>query len=141
VFRGEFQHTIDDKGRMIVPAKFRHLLGERFIVTKGLDDCLWAYPMDEWKELEAKLRTLQITKPDARAFVRFFASGATECELDKQGRILVPSNLREYAGLDRDVVVIGVITRAEIWDRDSWERYSSSLSPDAIAEKIVDLGI
>jgi len=141
VFRGEFQHTIDDKGRMIVPAKFRHLLGERFIVTKGLDSCLWAYPMDECKEPEAKLRTLQITKPDARAFVRFFASGATECELDKQGRILVPSNLREYAGLDRDVVVIGVITRAEIWDRDSWERYSSSLSPDAIAEKIVDLGI
>lgn len=141
MFRGEFQHVVDEKGRLIVPARFRDILGDPFIITKGLDNCLWVYPMPEWETLEAKLRSLQITKPDARAFVRFFSAGACECTFDKQGRILIPNNLRAYARLDKDVTVIGVITRVEIWDRRRWEEYSTSLSPEAIAEKIVDLGI
>lgn len=140
MFMGEYQHTIDDKGRMIMPAKFREALGEKFIATKGLDNCLFVYPPDEWANLEAKLKALPFTKADARAFVRFFFSGATECEVDKQGRILIPPNLREYAKLDKDTMIIGVSTRVEIWSKAEWERYSSQadISYEEIAEKIVD---
>lgn len=141
MFRGEYQHAIDDKGRLIIPARFRDVLGERCITTKGLDNCLWVQPLSEWEAFEQKLRKLQITKPDARAFVRFFSSGATECTFDRQGRILVPSNLRDYAELDRDVVIIGVISRLEIWSRKRWEEYSAGLSQQVIAETIVDLEI
>jgi len=141
MFRGEYQHSIDDKGRLIVPARFREALGDSFVVTKGLDNCLWVYPAAEWELFEQKLKALQITKPDARAFVRFFSSGACEVTVDRQGRILLPNALREYAGLERDLVVIGVITRAEIWSRERWQEYSAQLSADSIAEKIVDLGI
>ncbi len=141
MFRGEFQHCIDDKGRVIIPAKFRQALGEKFVISKGLDNCLFVFPEGEWRVFEERLRGLQLTKPDARAFVRFFASGATECTFDRQGRILIPNSLREYARLEKDVVVIGVITRVEIWSRERWEEYSMQLSPEAIAEKIVDLGI
>lgn len=141
MFRGEYQHAIDEKGRLIIPSRFREELGDRFIATKGLDNCIWVFPFAEWESMEAKLLTLQITRPDARAFVRFFSSGATECTFDKQGRILIPASLREYAGLEREVVVIGVITRAEIWSKSRWEEYSRQLSSDAIAERIVDLGI
>ena len=140
---GEFQHSIDTKGRLIVPAKFREGLGETFVVTKGLDNCLFVYPMDEWKVLEQKLKALPFTRSDARAFVRFFFSGATECELDKQGRILLPNNLRQYAKLDKDVVVLGVSSRVEIWGREQWDTYSNQaeVSYEEIAEKIVDLDL
>lgn len=140
---GEHQHTIDPKGRLIVPAKFREELGERFVATKGLDNCLFVYPMEEWKVLEQKLKGLPFTKADARAFVRFFFSGATECELDKQGRILIPGNLREYAKLDKDVVVIGVSSRVEIWSKENWEKYSNEteVSYAEVAEKIVDFDL
>lgn len=140
---GEFQHSIDEKGRMIVPARFRDGLGDRFVITKGLDNCLFVYPMEEWLVLEEKLRALPFTKADARAFVRFFLSGATECELDRQGRILLPANLREYAQLDKDVVVIGVSSRVEIWSKVVWEEYSLKASQEyeGLAEKVVDLGI
>lgn len=143
MFIGEFQHSIDSKGRLIVPSKFREDLGEKFVLTKGLDNCLFVYPIFEWRNFEDKLKTLPLTSKDARAFVRFFFSGATECELDKQGRILLPVNLREHAKIEKDVVVIGVSTRVEIWSKEEWDRYNSdtALGYDAIAEKMAQLGI
>lgn len=135
---GEFLHTVDPKGRVILPSKFREELGEKFIVTKGFDKCLFVYSEAEWSELEAKLRKLPISNKDARAFVRFFFAGAAECEADKQGRILIPQNLRAYAVLDKDIYIIGAATRAEIWDKVTWENYNlnENLDPDSIAEKM-----
>jgi len=143
MFMGEYQHTIDDKGRLIMPAKFREELGEKFVVTKGLDGCLFVYPMEEWKVLEAKLRNLPFTKADARAFARFFFSGATECELDKQGRILLPTNLRDHAQLQKDIFIIGVSSRLEIWSKEVWEDYSNKTeeSYEELAEKMVDFDL
>lgn len=142
---GEFQHTIDNKGRVIMPAKFRDYLGDRFVITKGLDNCLFVYPQEEWGVVVEKLRQLSFTKADARAFSRFFFSGADEVEMDKQGRVLLAPNLREYAGLEREIMVIGVSSRVEIWDREKWLSYSEQASSDyeSIAEKITDwdLGI
>ncbi|WP_011392353.1 division/cell wall cluster transcriptional repressor MraZ [Neomoorella thermoacetica] len=143
MFMGEYHHTIDDKGRLIIPARFREELGVKFVITKGLDNCLFVYPMQGWAEMEQKLRSLPFTRADARAFVRFFFSGATECELDRQGRILLPGNLREYARLDKEVVVVGVSTRVEIWSRSRWEEYCRETSDqyEALAEKMVDFDI
>lgn len=143
MFMGEYQHSIDAKGRLAVPAKFRDALGETFVATKGLDNCLFVYPMEEWQALEQKLKALPFTKSDARAFVRFFFSGATECELDKQGRILLPANLREYGQLEKDAVVIGVSTRVEIWSKENWAKYSAQAGEayEEIAEKIVDFDL
>jgi len=143
LFIGEYQHNIDSKGRVIIPSRFREDLGYKFVITKGLDHCLFVYSLQEWENLEAKLKTLPLTNKDARAFVRFFFSGAAECEADKQGRVLIPANLREYAKLDKDVVVIGVSTRVEIWDKTLWDQYNSddNISPEAIAEKMEFLGI
>lgn len=143
MFMGEYQHSLDDKGRLIIPAKFRESLGPSFVATRGLDHCLFLYPQAEWQSLEAKLKTLPLTNANARAFVRFFFSGAGECDLDKQGRILLPPNLREYARMERDVVVIGVSNRVEVWAKSEWETYSSEAdeSFESIAEQIVDLGI
>lgn len=143
MFMGEYQHTIDDKGRLIMPAKFREGLGDKFVVTKGLDGCLFVYPMEEWRVLEGKLRSLPFTKADARAFARFFFSGATECELDKQGRILLPTNLRDHAQLQKDIFIIGVSTRLEIWSKEVWEDYSNKTeeSYEELAEKMVDFNL
>lgn len=143
MFIGEYQHSVDPKGRVIIPTKLREGLGEKFIVTKGLDHCLFAYPQNEWSLLEEKLKTLPLTSKDARSFVRFFFSGATECEVDKQGRALLPLSLREHASLDKDVVLIGVSTRVEIWSREKWEEYTEDESEnvDSIAEKMFELGI
>ncbi|MDF2524015.1 MAG: cell division/cell wall cluster transcriptional repressor MraZ [Clostridiales bacterium] len=143
MFYGEYQHTVDPKGRAIIPSKFREGLGEKFIITKGLDNCLFAYSSDEWSNLEAKLKTLPFTDKDVRAFVRFFFAGAAECEVDKQGRILIPQNLRDYAALEKDIYVIGVSTRVEIWDKSKWESYSGddNIGADKIAEKMAMLGI
>jgi MraZ protein len=143
MFMGEFLHTIDSKGRLIIPAKFRETLGYKFITTKGLDNCLFLYPENEWQNFEEKLKKLPVSQPNARAFVRFFFSGATECEFDKQGRILLPANLREYASLEKDVVVVGVMNRIEIWDAVKWNEYSSEAESnyEKAAESLVDLGI
>lgn len=139
---GEYSHTIDAKGRMIVPAKFRTELGERFIITKGFDGCLYGYSLDEWKSIEEKIKTLPlITGKDARNFTRFFFSSAIECELDSQGRILITQNLRTHAELLKDVVVIGVSTRIEIWSKGKWESYNDGQDSDDIAEKMSMLGI
>lgn len=140
MFMGEFQHSIDEKGRIIIPAKFRELLGTSFVVTRGLDQCLFVYPMEEWGAMEQKLKALPLMKSDARAFTRFFFSGATECEWDKQGRVNLPGNLRQYAKLEKDCVVLGVSNRVEIWSKDTWEQYfeQSEESFNEIAEKLVD---
>lgn len=140
MFMGEFQHSVDEKGRMIIPAKFRDALGSSFVMTRGLDRCLFVYPMDEWEALEQKLKSLPLMKADARAFTRFFFSGATECELDKQGRVNIPLNLREHAGLQKETVVIGVSNRVEIWSKELWLQYNeqSEQSFNEIAEKLVD---
>lgn len=143
MFFGEFQHTLDPKGRMNIPAKFREGLGESVYLTKGLDQCLFVFPPDEWGVFEAKLKTLPLTNKNARAFIRHFFAGATECETDKQGRIVIPQNLREHAGLDREAVVIGVGTRVEIWSNENWNAYNQddSLNYEAIAEHMAELGI
>ncbi|GIO55578.1 MULTISPECIES: division/cell wall cluster transcriptional repressor MraZ [Paenibacillus] len=141
MFMGEYQHSLDDKGRVTIPAKFRELLGSSFVVTRGLDQCLFVYPMNEWQILEQKLKSLSLMKSDARAFTRFFFSGATECEWDKQGRVNLPGNLRQYAKLEKECVVLGVSNRVEIWSKDTWEEYfqQSEETFNDIAEKLVDL--
>ncbi|NRD78775.1 division/cell wall cluster transcriptional repressor MraZ [Bacillus sp. BRMEA1] len=133
MFMGEYHHSIDNKGRVIVPSKFRDDLGEMFIITRGLDQCLFGYPMSEWKQLEEKLKGLPLTKKDARAFTRFFFSGATESELDKQGRINIPAPLLQYAKLDKECVILGVSNRIEIWSKQIWEDYFSQ-SEESFAE-------
>ncbi|MFZ5651472.1 MAG: division/cell wall cluster transcriptional repressor MraZ [Bacillota bacterium] len=143
MFIGEYQHTIDSKGRLFIPARFREGLGDKFILTKGLDGCLFVYPPKEWTAIEQKMRSLPFTKADARAFVRFFFSGATDCEVDKQGRILIASSLREYAGLEKETMIIGISTRVEIWSKQRWEEYSNTAAASAeqLAEKIVDFDL
>lgn len=143
MFMGEFEHNIDAKGRIIVPAKFREGLGEKFVVTRGLDQCLFAYPLEEWQILEEKLKKLPLTKRDARAFTRFFFSGAIECEVDKQGRINIPQPLRKYAKLDKECTVIGVSSRIEFWSTEVWEDYftESEESFAEIAENLMDFDI
>ena len=118
---GEYEHSLDAKGRLIMPAKLREDMGEKFILTTGLDGCLFGFSMSEWEKFEDKLKALPITNKNARNFVRFFLSGATECELDKQGRFLIAGKLREVAKLDKDVTIIGAGTRIEIWDKAKWE--------------------
>ena len=142
MFIGEYQHAVDNKNRMIIPSKFRDSLGEGFVLTKGLVGCLYAYTMEEWKVLEEKLKKLPLTSKDARAFVRFFFSGANEIDIDKQGRALIPQNLMEYADIKKEIISIGVSTRIEIWGREKWEDYNSqNIDYDAIAEKMSELGI
>ena len=141
MFMGEYNHTIDAKGRLIIPSRFRDLLGEEFVLTRGLDGCLSIYPMDEWAAFEEKLRALPLTNKNARTFSRFFVAGATSCELDKQGRILVPATLREFAGLEKDVVLTGNINRIEIWSKEKWNENSNYDDMDAIAESMEEMGI
>lgn len=140
---GEYQHNIDVKGRLIIPVKFRDALGEEFVITRGLDQCLFGYSMEEWKAIEDKLKTLPLTKKDARAFTRFFFSGATECQLDKQGRINIPAQLVNYAKLEKECVILGVSNRIEIWSKHQWEDYftSSEESFADIAESMVGFDI
>ena len=145
MFMGEYHHSIDEKGRLIIPSKVRNELGESFIVKRGLENCLFIYSLVEWEKIVTKLKKLPFTKKDARNFTRFFLSGATEVELDKQGRININSPLINYAGLEKECVVVGVNDRLEIWSKDSWENFfndnSDSLSD--IAENLftIDMDI
>lgn len=138
---GEYDHSLDAKGRLIMPAKLREDMGEKFIITTGLDGCLFGFSMSEWEKFEDKLKTLPITNKNARNFVRFFLSGATECELDKQGRFLIVSKLREVASLDKDVTIIGAGTRIEIWNKAKWEEHNGeeNLSIEEIEKNMEDL--
>ena len=138
---GEYEHSLDTKGRLIMPAKLRQDMGEKFIITKGLDGCLFAFSQNEWLNFETKLKTLPLSDRNARNIVRFFLSGATECELDKQGRFLIPNNLRIAANLEKETVIIGVGTRLEIWDKATWSKCDENISADEIAENMTMLGI
>jgi MraZ protein len=143
MFMGEYHHSIDNKGRLIVPSKFRDELGDMFIITRGLDQCLFGYPLSEWELIEEKLKGLPLTKKDARAFTRFFFSGATESELDKQGRINIPAPLLQYAKLEKECVILGVSNRIEIWSKQIWEDYftQSEESFAEIAENMIGFDI
>ena len=139
---GEYDHSLDSKGRLIMPAKLRETIGEKFVVTKGLDGCLFAFSITEWQKFEEKLKSLPLSNRNSREFTRFFLSGATECEIDKQGRFLIPNNLRESANLQKEVVIIGVGTRIEIWDKGKWDSYNNeNISVEDIAENMTMLGI
>lgn len=125
---------------MIIPSKFRDSLNEQFVITRGLDKCLFGYTMDEWARIEEKMKSLPLTKKDARKFMRLFFSGATVVDMDKQGRINIPSNLREYANLLKDCVVIGVSSRIEIWSENEWQEFYSESEDnfEDIAEDLID---
>lgn len=143
MFIGEYTHTLDTKGRLIIPASLREDLGEDFVATRGLDCCIFVYPQQEWYILEEKLKSLPLTRKEARIFTRFFFSGATECNFDRQGRISIPVNLRKYAQLEKETVIIGVSNRVEIWSSSNWEVYlQEALNQDTqLAETIQELNI
>jgi len=140
MFMGEFNHSIDNKGRIIIPSKFREDLGDEFVITLGLDGCLFAYPANEWQTFVDKLKTLPGTK-EARQLQRYFMAGAASCETDKQGRILIPAKLRDSAALDKDIVFVGVLSKIEIWSKERWENNNNYDDVDAIAEHMSEYGI
>lgn len=143
MFMGEYNHTVDTKGRLIIPSKFRETLGDKFVVTKGLDGCLFVYDNTEWNAFEEKLKAMPISKKDNRMFVRHFLAGAAEVEVDKQGRILIPSKLREFADITKDVVLIGAAGHIEIWSQERWTgmEEDEEESMEDIAERMDDLGL
>lgn len=146
VFRGRFEHTIDEKGRLSIPSKFRETLsvrGENELILTDFDSCLTAYPREEWRELEEKMKKLSMIQKDVRNFLRLFYSSATEAPLDSQGRILIPPQMRERAKLDREVVLLGLLNKIEIWDKKSWQEFiaNSAGSFEDVASKLVELGI
>ncbi|MBE5894083.1 MAG: division/cell wall cluster transcriptional repressor MraZ [Lachnospiraceae bacterium] len=140
MFKGEYSHTIDTKGRIIVPVKLREALGDSFVVTKGLDGCLWMFDNAAWESVEKEIQAMPFTLKEARILARFMIAGASDGELDKQGRILVPPNLREYAQLDKEVVLSGVGSRVEIWSKERYNAITDYEDMDMIAEKLIDLG-
>lgn len=141
MFMGEYNHTIDAKGRLIIPAKFREVLGDEFVVTKGMDGCLFVFDNSEWQAFAEKLRSLPMIDKEVRQFTRFFLAGAASVEVDKQGRILLPSVLRDFAGIIKDTVLIGVGSRIEIWSKDRWEGTVTYQDMDEISTHMVELGI
>ena len=141
MFMGEYNHTIDAKGRLIIPSKFREALGSEFVLTKGLDGCLFVFPMKEWEAFEEKLRSLPLIDKNARKFSRFCLAGASTCELDKQGRILVPGTLREFAQMDKEVVLTGMLDRIEVWSKEQWLENNAYDDMDDIAQSMQELGL
>ncbi|MBO4292708.1 MAG: division/cell wall cluster transcriptional repressor MraZ [Lachnospiraceae bacterium] len=141
MFMCEYNHTVDAKGRLIIPAKFREVLGDEFVVCKGLDHCLYIYSNEDWEAFSAQLAALPLTNKEARQFVRFFLSGASQVEVDKQGRILVPPTLRTFAELDKDVVLAGAGHRIEIWNKARWDGECIDDDMDEIAATMDKLGI
>ena len=137
---GEYEHNLDEKNRIIIPSKFRSILGDKFIITRGLEQCLFVYSLNEWENITNKLKTLPFTKKDSREFMRFFLSGATVCELDKQGRVNIQSNLIKYANLERNCVIVGVNDRLEIWNKDNWDNFFNENSEhfSLIAENLFE---
>ena len=141
MFMGEYNHTIDAKGRLIIPSKFRETLGDEFVVTKGMDGCLFVFDNSEWQAFEEKLRSLPMIDKEARQFTRYFLAGAASLEVDKQGRILLPAVLREFAGITKDAVLVGVGNRVEIWSRDRWEGTVTYQDMEEISRHMIQLGI
>ena len=140
---GEYSHSIDAKGRLIIPSKFREILGEDFVITKGMDGCLFLYPNNEWEIFKEKMRTLPLINKNARDIERFFFGSTVEGGYDKQGRVLISTPLRKYAQLEKDVVLIGVLNRVEIWDKDKWEENNAVVEAnlDEIASQMEELGL
>ncbi len=144
MFYGEYQHSLDRKGRLIIPSRFREVIKEHevenFFITRGLDRCLFIFPEDEWKLQEQKFKSMPFTKSESRIFNRFYFSGASEIQLDRQGRILLPAYLKEYAHIKKEVVIVGISNRIEIWDRELWQEFykSSEQSFEQIAEKLIE---
>ncbi len=141
VFTGEYLHTLDQKSRVIIPARFREELGDTFMISRGLDRCIFVYHLNEWSKIEQKVKELPLTRSDARAFTRYLFSGAAEVETDRQGRVLIPQGLREYARIEKEVMIIGVSNRVEVWSAEAWKEYTSAenLDFEAAAEKLADL--
>lgn len=140
-FIGEHSHTIDAKSRVIIPAKFREALGEQFVLTQGLDGCLTIYPLAEWEKFQEQLNQLPRTNKQARIFRRFFTAKAAMCELDKQGRILVPVSLREYANLEKDIVITGNDSTIEIWNKETWDAMNEDIDIETVTEELHEMGI
>ena len=140
MFMGEHNHTVDAKGRVIIPAKFRDELGDEFVLTLGLDGCLFVYPNDEWLNFVNELKGLPGSK-EARQLQRYFMAGAASCEVDKQGRFLIPQKLREHAGLDKELVLVGVLNKIEIWSKERWESNNTYENMDEIAERMSEFGL
>ena len=144
MFRGSFEHSVDSKGRVSVPSRFRDIIAERFegklILTMDLDQCVMVYPLEEWERVEEKIKALPQSQKEVKDYMRFIFSNASECELDKQGRILIPPTLRERAGLQKSVMVVGIINKMEIWDSASWEARRSQTG-DKIGEVLSSLGL
>ena len=142
VMMGEFSHSLDDKGRITIPARLREDLDAHFVMTKGLDGCLFLYPMGEWHKLEERLKALPLTNANARAFQRLFLAGAQDVEMDRQSRVTIPPRLREFAGVNKDVVLVGVSNRVELWSQENWQTYQTKAQAgyEDVAEKMVDFG-
>ena len=139
---GEYQHALDPKGRVIIPSKFREELGANFIMTRGFDGCLYGYSLSQWEKVEETLGNLDVGGKDMRAFERWFFGGAAECEVDKQGRALIPQHLREHAGLTKEAVIIGNRSKVEIWSKDAWDTYTAENDCcEAVAESVAGLRI
>lgn len=140
---GEYQHSLDAKGRLFIPAKFRDDLGDQFVIARGVGNCLFGMSLKEWDSFSQKLRTQPVTDVQVQKFVRVVFAGATDCEPDKQGRVVIPANLRDIAGLDKDVVIIGVMSRIEIWNKEAWIAYNESINDDydEMIGKMAELGI
>ncbi len=141
MFMNQYNHTVDAKGRLIIPSKFREVLGDEFVVTKGLDGCLFVYGNEDWNIFAQKLTSLPLVDDEARDFARFFLAGAMSVEVDKQGRILLPANLREFARLDKDVVLAGVGSRVEIWNKDVWDEKNAVTDIRKITAGMRNLGL
>ena len=141
MFLGEYKHTLDKKGRVIIPSRFRQELGDSFIITCGFEKCLTIYPMDKWEEISDKISNLPFVDRNVRSFIRLIYSKAVEVSLDKLGRIVIPQNLREYASLDKDAVINGILDNIEVWDKTTWEEYANKASDDFEdqAQKLTDI--
>ena len=141
MFMSRYNHTIDPKGRLSIPSKYREVLGDEFVVSKGMDGCLYVYANDDWKVFEGKLASLPLMSEEARQFARFFLSGAQPVTVDKQGRILMPQDLRDFAGLEKDVVLAGMGGRIEIWSLERWQANNDSIDINAISKGVMNLGL
>ena len=140
MFTGEYEHSVDSKGRIIMPSKYREALADEFVVTLGLDGCLFIYPNEEWEKFVMQLKELPGNK-EARQLQRYFLAGAANVEMDKQGRFLIPAKLREAAGLTKDIVTVGVISKLEIWDKEKWEANNVYENMDEIAEHMSEFNL
>lgn len=140
VFKGQYRHSVDAKGRIIIPSKFRESLGDSFVVTRGLDHCLFVYSNEEWENIENKFKEIPSANKEARKFMRFFFAGAEDCEMDRQGRVQIPAHLRDYAVLEKEVFSVGVLNRIEIWSPERWQENEFD-DVDEIAERMADMGL